>query len=94
VKTDRDKEFLNRTVRDMLKPEGIQFYVCRNPDMKCAVMERAHRTIRNKLCRYLTYKSTYRLIDVLLQFIKAYDTAHTTTRMTPAAVYEKHVLEI
>jgi len=33
----------------MLKREGVQFQVCRNPDVKCSLVERAHRTIRNRL---------------------------------------------
>ena len=34
----------------MLRDEGgIQFQVCRNPDLKCAVVERVHRTIRDRL---------------------------------------------
>jgi len=28
----------------MLRDEGIQFQVCSNPDVKSAVLERAHRT--------------------------------------------------
>jgi len=48
----------------MLKREGNQFQVCRNPDVKYSVVERAHRTIRDRLCKYFTYKNTYRYIDV------------------------------
>ena len=33
----------------MLRVEGIQFQVCKNPDVKCAVVERAHRTILDSL---------------------------------------------
>jgi transposase InsO family protein len=35
VRTDRGKEFLNRSFQDMLKREGIQFKICKNPDVKC-----------------------------------------------------------
>jgi hypothetical protein len=49
----------------MLKHEGIQFQVYKNPDVKCSIVERAHRTIRDKLYKYFTYKNTYRYIDVL-----------------------------
>ena len=65
VRTDKGKEFLNRTFQDMLKREGIQFQVCKNPDVKCSVVERAHRTIKNRIYKYFTYKKrqlqTYRL---------------------------------
>ena len=79
----------------MLKREGNHFHVYKNPDMKCAVVERAHRTLRNKLYRYFTYKNTYRFVNVLQQFVKAYNnTVHTALGMAPAAVTDKHVLEI
>ena len=38
VRTDKGKEFLNKDFQDMLRDEGIQFQVCRNPDVKCAVL--------------------------------------------------------
>jgi transposase InsO family protein len=55
VRTDRGKEFSNKTFQDMLKREGMQFQICKNPDVKCSLIERAHRTIRNKLYNIFTY---------------------------------------
>jgi len=68
VRTDKGKEFLNKHFQDMLKRKGMQFQVCKNPDVKCSVVERAHRYIRYKLYKYFTYKNTYRYIDVLPKF--------------------------
>ena len=45
VRTEKGKEFLNKHFQEMLKREGIKFLVCRNPDVKCSVVELAHRTI-------------------------------------------------
>ena len=70
VRTDRGKELLNKSFQDMLKHEGIQFQTCKNPDVKCSVVERAHRTIRDKLYKYFTYKNTFRFIDVLPAFVR------------------------
>jgi transposase InsO family protein len=39
VRTDRGIEFLNKTFLDLLKRERIQFQFCRNPDVKCAIVE-------------------------------------------------------
>jgi len=49
VRTDKGKEFLNKNSLDMLGEEGIEFQLCRNPDVKYAVVERAHRTVRDRL---------------------------------------------
>ena len=43
VRTDKGKEFMNRLFQDMLRREGIQFQICKNLDVKCSVVERAHR---------------------------------------------------
>jgi hypothetical protein len=78
VRTERGKEFLNRSFRDLLKREGILFHVCRNPDVKCSVVERAQRTVRENMYKYFTYKDTRRYVDVLERLVRAYnDTPHT-----------------
>jgi hypothetical protein len=59
LRTDKGKEFLNKS-----------FQICRKPDIKCSVVERAHRTIRDKLYKYFTYSNTYRFIDVLQKFVR------------------------
>jgi len=94
-RTDIGKEFLNKSLQDMLKREGIQFQTCRNPDVKCSVVERAYRTIRDKLYKYFTYKNTYRFIDVLPAFVRGYNaTVHSTTGMPPARVTDSDILTI
>ena len=59
VRTDKGKEFLNLRLENMLKHESIQFQVCRNPDVKCSIIERAQRTIRDRLYKYFSYKNTH-----------------------------------
>ena len=66
-----------------------------NPDVMCAVVERAHRTLRIKMFRYFIYKNTYRFVDVLPQFVKAYnDTVHSSIGLAPSAVTDRHGLDI
>ena len=78
----------------MLRDEGIQFQVCRNPDVKCAVVERAQRTIRDRLYKYLTDKNTFRY-DVLPKFVRGFnDTVHSTTGMAPSRVTDSDVVAV
>jgi len=79
----------------MLRDEGFQFQVWGNPELKCAVVERVHGTIRDRLFKYFTFSNTYQCIDVLPKFVKAYnDTVHTTTGMAPSRVTDADVLTI
>jgi len=79
----------------MLHGEGIKFQVCKNPDVKCAVVERTHRTIPDKLYKYCTYKNSFRYIDFLPKFVRAYnDTVHSKTDMAASRVAVSEVLAI
>jgi len=79
----------------MLRREGIHFQICKNPDVKCSIVERAHRTIRDKLYKYFTCKNTCRFIDVLPQLVQVYNaTVHSTTGMPPARVTDSDILTI
>jgi len=92
-RNDKGKEFLGSTFQKLFKQEGIQFQVCKNPDIKCSCIERAHRTIRKKLYKYFTFKNSY--IDVLADFVTGYNaTVHSWTGMAPASVTDSDVLSI
>jgi len=71
LRTDKGKEFLNEHFQDMLREEGIQFHVCRKPDVKRAMVELAHRKIRDRLYKYFTFKNILRYIDVFSKFVRA-----------------------
>ena len=79
----------------MLREEGIQFQVCKNRDVKCAVVERAHRTIRDRMYKFFSIQYSYRYIDFLPKFVKAYnETVYSTTGMAPSRVTDSDVLDI
>ena len=62
--------------------------------MKCSVVERDHTTIRDRLNKYFTNKNTYRYIDVLPKFVKAYDTVYSKTGKVPSKVSDSDILAI
>ena len=95
VRTDKGKEFLGSPFQDLLKREGIQFQVCKNPDIKCACVDRVHRTIRDRLYKYFSYKNSYSYIDRLANFVAGYNArVHSSTGFAPADVTDSDVLTI
>jgi hypothetical protein len=95
VRTDKGKQILNKHFQDTLRDEGIQFQVRKNPNVKCELVQRVHRTNRDRLYKYFRFFNSYRYIDVLPKFVKAYnDTVHKTTGMAPSRVTDADVLTI
>ena len=84
MRIDKGKEFQNKHFQFILRDDGgvIQFQVCRNSDLNCAVVESVHRTIRDRLYKHFTQINNYRYVDVWPKFVKAYnDTVHSTSGM-------------
>jgi len=73
----------------------MQFQVCRIPDIKCSIVERVQRTMRDKLYKYFTNKNTYRYVDVLSDFVSGYNaTVYGFTGMAPANVTDSEVFAL
>jgi hypothetical protein len=61
LKSDKGNEFENKAFQDMLRVEGIEFRVCPDPDVKCAVVEKTVRTIRGRIYKYHNLKIRFGL---------------------------------
>jgi len=71
----------------MLHHRGIKFYTSENEDINAAIVERFKRTLKEKMFRYFTAKNTRRYVDVLPDFIYAYNRSHhRSIGMAPADV--------
>lgn len=67
--------------------EGINFYQSQNDDIKCAIVERFLRTIKNRIFHWLTANNTWRYIDVLEGILEAYNLSyHRSIGTSPALV--------
>ena len=62
--------------------------------MKAAVVERFNRTLKTKMWKFFTHKSTIRYIDVLDDLLHSYNTFHRTMKMTLSEVNAQNVEEI
>lgn len=90
VQSDDGKEFWNHKMQNFFKSKNIVHFSTKS-EIKAGVVERFHRTLKNKMWRYFTHKNTYKYIDVLQDFVSSYNnTIHGTLKMRPAEVIRKN----
>jgi hypothetical protein len=95
IQSDKGGEFLAGKVQRLFKKHDIKFYVAQNDDVKAAVVERVNRTLKSKMFKYFTHKNTYRYIDVLQDFVNAYNgSVHRTIKMAPKDVDRNNILQV
>ncbi|GFT88590.1 uncharacterized transposon-derived protein F54H12.3 [Trichonephila clavipes] len=56
----------------MLKRYKIHHYSTKS-ETKCAILERAHRTLRERLYRAFTYRNSYKYYDILPELVHSYN---------------------
>lgn len=89
IHTDRGKEFYNTAVRTMLQSRHIHLYSTFSR-MKAAICERFNRTLKSRMWKYFSLRSTNEWIDILPKLVADYnDTKHRTIKMKPNDV-DKH----
>lgn len=87
LQTDKGTEFVNGTFQTMLRANGIHWYTSENEDIKCAVVERFNRTLKERIFRYLTYRNSNRYVDVIADIVNSYNnTWHRSIGMSPTEV--------
>ena len=86
VRSDKGTEFLGHKVQNLFKSHLIRHFVTQN-EVKANYAERAIKTIKGKIYKYFTYKQSYRYIDALQDFTRAYNSSvHRSIKMAPAQV--------
>lgn len=87
LQTDKGSEFLNRPVQSFLKENGVHHFVSENAEIKCAIVERWNRTLKEKLWRYFTKHNTRHYLTVLPQVVSSYNHSyHRSIGMAPLDV--------
>ena len=81
---DKGKEFYNKDVKDL-----IELYSTENEE-KSSVVEKWIRTMKEKMWKYFSAKSTNVYINVLSDLVKEYNnTRHSSIKMTPVKASKK-----
>ena len=85
--TDRGTEFYNKTIQNYLNKKHIKMYSVYS-DMKASIVERAIRTLKHLLYRYMTQTNSLKYLEVLSKVVEVYNnTYHRTIKATPRVVH-------
>ncbi len=86
IRTDRGKEFYNESLQTFLREESVHHFSSEG-DGKANYAERAIKTIKGRLARYMTQKNTHKWLNVLQSVTDSYNrTYHTSIKTTPQNV--------
>jgi hypothetical protein len=95
LQTDQGKEFDNSAFRNLMKKYGINFFMSKNKDIKCSIVERFNKTLKNKMFKYFSKIGRKVYINVLESFLKSYNkTYHRSIKMTPINVNESNQKDV
>jgi hypothetical protein len=95
LQTDKGKEFFNARVASVLDKYNTHHFTSENEVIKASLVERFNRSLRNRIHRYLTAKSSKNFLGALPGFVDAYnDTEHKSIGLTPNQVDESNQREV
>ena len=86
--TDRGKEFYNSHFNNVMFNNGINHFSTPTPTkFKASVAERAIRTIKTKIDRYMQHTKSKNWVDVIRDFVDGYNnTPHSAHKLKPLDV--------
>ena len=94
IRTDKGTEYVNKNVKAFFKKERVIVFVTQNV-VKSSYAERAIKSLKGRLLRYMTHTQTRRWIDVLPKVTESYNnTYHRTIKRTPRSVKPKDLVEL
>jgi len=89
--TDRGVEFQAKAMREYFYKKDIDKRVVYNPDVHAAVVERANRTIKERLYRYFSEHNTTRWLEAIKRIVAGINASTTrATGQTPDSVTFKN----
>ena len=90
VQTDDGKEFYNKLVQAWFKKHGWDHWSTKG-DTKASIVERWHRTLKERMYRAFTANNTLKYVDMLPKLVQNYNyTKHKSIGMAPIDVTLKN----
>ena len=84
---DKGKEFFNNEFIEFCKNKNINLFFVLNDSHKLGIINRFHRTLKDKLTKHFYANDTYKWIDVIDDIIKNYNnTINRSTGLEPIKI--------
>ena len=94
IRTDGGREFQNKRMKDFLNKRDIYLFSTYN-ETQANYAERAIKTLKSKLYRYLIDRNTLRYVDVLQDLTHSYNkTKHSSLGRPPSEVNKDNESEV
>ena len=77
--TDRDKEFYNKQVQDLLNENNIKLYSTNNSEIKSSVIERFNHTFKNMMYKKFTENNNTIFYNIIDDLVNEYNNKHHLT---------------
>jgi hypothetical protein len=65
IQSHKGTEFVNATVRQYVKHQGVDFHTTRNPDFKGAIIGGFNCALKTEMYKYFTTYNIYRYVDII-----------------------------
>ncbi|KAL3070375.1 hypothetical protein niasHT_032165 [Heterodera trifolii] len=93
--SDSGLEFQAKRMNEYWRSKDIIKYVMYSPHLHAGVVERANRTIKERLYRYFSEKNTHRWVDIIDKIVKNLNNVtNRTTGMRPVDVNFRNATEL
>lgn len=90
LESDRGKEFYNKHFQNLLRAKNVKHFSTYS-DMKCSIVERFNRSLKEIMWKSFSLNSSYNWIDNLQKYVEFYNKRiHRTIKMAPCDVREEH----
>ncbi len=88
IRSDKGKEFTSKTLLGFLQSKGVESFTAES-DVKAGYSERAIKTIKAKIYKYMTRENTFKWVSALQQITESYNgSVHRSIKMAPESVNE------
>ncbi len=71
LQKEKGKEFLNKEFSALIRNNNITHFTTLN-ETKASAVKRFNRTLKSKMCRYLSANNSKRYVDILQDLVSSY----------------------